>query len=66
MTKEKFKIAWESPNCNITYDDIAECAKAWGLYATPRIHDIEKVRYRVLKVAGCVDAEEYALSEEDV
>lgn len=62
MTKEEFKKRWESGSDGggITYDDIADCAKAWGLYQTPRINRIDMVRYRVLRAAGTVDAEEFA------
>lgn len=32
-TKEEFKKLWEADDegSGITYDDIADCAKAWGL-----------------------------------
>ena len=55
MTKEEFRERWDSDENGggITYDDIADCAKAWGLFATPRIHDIKKVRDAVVKAAGC-------------
>lgn len=61
MTREEFKARWESNDNGggITFNDIAECAKAWGLYATPRTAQIDVVRYRVLVAAGCSDAEEF-------
>lgn len=62
MTKEEFKKRWESDDDGggINFDDIADCAKAWGLYRTPRTAQIDVVRYRVLTAAGTVDAEEFA------
>lgn len=61
MTKKEFKNRWESNDDGggITFDDIADCAKAWGLYSTPRIHDINEVRRAVLKSAGTNDWQEY-------
>lgn len=65
MTKQQFKSRWESDDNGggITFDDIADCAKAWGLFSTPRTCRIDLVRYRVLKAAGTVDAEEFAPEE---
>jgi len=62
MTKQEFKQRWESNDNGggITFDDIAECAKAWGVVSTPRIMQIDRVRYMVLKAAGTYDAEEFA------
>lgn len=55
-TKEKFKEIWESdnsPNGNaITFKDIADCAKAWGLYSNPIIHNIAEVTKAVTDAAG--------------
>jgi len=61
MTKEEFKKRWESGDDGggINFDDIADCAKAWGVDHTPRIHDINNVRYAVLKAANVVDAEDF-------
>ena len=53
-TKEKFKELWESEaGGGITFDDIADCAKEWGLFQTPRIHKINIVANKVLEAAGC-------------
>jgi hypothetical protein len=54
MTKVEFKRRWESDDNGggITFDDIADCAKAWGLFPVPRIHQIDKVAEAVLKAAG--------------
>lgn len=62
MTKEEFKRRWESDKRGggITFEDIAKCVESWGLFLTPRIHQIDRVRYAVLKAAGTVDAEEFA------
>ena len=62
MTKDEFKTRWESNDIGggITFDDIAECAKTWGIYQTPRIHQIDMVRYRVLKAANTNDYKEFA------
>ena len=61
MTREEFKKRWESNDNGggITFDDIADCAKEWGLFSTPRVNQIDTVRYKVLKEAKCIDAEEY-------
>lgn len=62
MTKQEFKQRWESDDDGggITFNDIAECAKAWGIAQTPRTMQIELIRYKVLKAAGTNDAEEFA------
>ncbi len=59
MTREEFKQRWDSPDCDITFDEVADCAKEWGLFERPRINPINTVRYKVLVAAGCSDAEEY-------
>ena len=61
MTKQEFKARWEGDDDGggINFDDIAECAKAWGLFRTPRIARIDAVRYQVLKAADVEDAEAY-------
>jgi hypothetical protein len=53
MSKAEFKKRWEKPDGGgITFDDIADSAKAWRLFSTPRIHEIDKVVEAVLKAAG--------------
>lgn len=61
MDKHEFKVRWESDENGggITFDDIAECAKAWGIAAKPRTMQIDFVRYIVLKAAGTKDAEDF-------
>ena len=54
-TKEEFKRLWESNDQGggITYDDIADCAKDWGLYSNPRCFPLVAVTEAVLDAAGC-------------
>lgn len=59
MTREEFKRRWDAPCCDITFEDIADCAKEWALYSKPKCFPINEVRYRVLIAAGCEDAEDY-------
>lgn len=56
MTKEQFRDRWNSDETGggITYDDIAECAKAWGICSHPKILPITQVRDLVLEAAGCM------------
>ena len=65
MTKDEFKQRWESNDNGggITFDDIAKCALAWGLFSTPRTSRIDLVRHRVLVAADVVDAQDYAPDE---
>jgi hypothetical protein len=53
MNKQEFKQRWESneEGGGITYDDIAECAKAWGLVSNPRACSMDTVTKLVLKAA---------------
>jgi hypothetical protein len=66
MTKEEFKARWEGDDRGggISYDDIANCAVAWGISRTPKTRRIDVIRYQVLVAAGTVDAEEFAPEEE--
>jgi hypothetical protein len=65
MTKEEFKTRWESNDNGggISYDDIANCAVAWGISRTPRTRRIDVIRYQVLVEAGTLDAEEFKPEE---
>lgn len=67
MTQEEFRDKWESDENGggITFDDIAECAKNWGLYSSPRTNPIGDVTYAVLKKAGTNDAELFKPRKED-
>jgi hypothetical protein len=67
MSKEEFKWRWEldDEGDGINFDDIADCAVAWGLFRTPRTSRIDLVRYRVLKAANVVDAEAYNTNREE-
>lgn len=55
LTKEDFKAKWDSDDegGGITYEDIADCAKAWGLFQRPKTCPIDMVSNRVLLAAGC-------------
>lgn len=66
MTKEEFKEKWEADErgSGITYDDIADRAKEWGLYKDPKCYRIEDVTYSVLKAAGCKDADDYRINNQ--
>jgi hypothetical protein len=61
MTKQQFKDKWESDENGggITFNDIADCAVAWGLYSHPKTSPINEVVYNVLSFAQTGDAEEY-------
>ena len=62
-TKEKFKELWESDNGGgITFDDIADCAKDWGICKNPKTSPILKTANRVLVAANC---EKYFEEDED-
>ncbi len=60
-SKEKFKELWEANEngSGITFDDIADCAVAWGISPRPKTRPIDLIRYMVLKAANACDAEEY-------
>jgi len=66
LTKEEFKVRWEGDDNGggINYDDIANCAVAWGISRTPKTRRIDVIRYQVLVAAGTVDAEEFKPEEE--
>lgn len=54
MTKEEFARRWDSNDegGGITFDDVADCAKAWGLYQRPRTRPINEVKEAVVKASG--------------
>ena len=66
MNKEEFKARWESNDNGggINYNDIADCAVAWGISSRPKTSRMDVIRYQVLKAAGTVDAEEFTPDEE--
>jgi hypothetical protein len=53
LTKEKFKELWDAPEDNISMQDVAECAVAWGLYTKPKSHPLNEVLAAVMEYAGC-------------
>lgn len=57
MTKEEFAKRWDSDENGggITYDDIADCAKAWGLFDKPKTRNIQEVVSAVVKASGAKD-----------
>jgi hypothetical protein len=54
-TKAKFREMWDSDDNGggITWDDVADCAKAWGLYSAPMIHPMHEVLMAVCEAAKC-------------
>jgi len=67
MTKQEFKKRWESNDNGggITFNDIADCAIAWGISSSPKALPIAEVRYQVLRSAGTSDAEDFAPQDDD-
>lgn len=61
MDKQQFKTRWESGDDGggITFNDIADCAVAWGISRNPKTEPINRIRYLVLKAAGTEDAEDF-------
>jgi hypothetical protein len=60
MKKEEFKKRWDSDENGggLTMDDVADCAKEWGLYSRPRTAQIDTVLAAVLAAADCKWEEE--------
>jgi len=54
LTKAEFKKRWDSDSTGggITMDDIAECAKEWGLFPAPKVRPAYEVLEAVCKAAG--------------
>lgn len=67
MTKEEFKKRWESDDNGggITHDDIADCAKAWGISHQPKTRPMNLICYQVLVAAGTSDADDFRPEEDD-
>jgi len=55
MTKEEFQKRWDSNENGggITFDDVADCAEAWGVCSRPRTKQINMVVKMVTKAAKC-------------
>lgn len=72
MTKEEFRRRWDSgpDGGGITDDEVADCAKAWGLYDRPRCAQRDHVIMKVVKAAGCRDLpeeeEQMAVDEDEL
>ena len=56
MTKAEFAERWDKDDegDGITGDEICDCAEAWGLFATPRIHPMNEVMAAVVKASGAL------------
>jgi hypothetical protein len=56
MTKAEFAARWDKDDDGdgITGTEICDCAVAWGLYATPRIHPMSEVMAAVVKASGAL------------
>ena len=67
MCKEEFKARWEwdDNGDGISFDDIADCAVAWGISARPKTSRIDVIRYRVLTATKVADAEDYKPMERE-
>lgn len=50
-TKEKFIELWnkDKNGGGLTFDDVADCAKQWGLCSNPRIKVMDEILSLVLK-----------------
>lgn len=59
MTREEFKKRWDSDDSGggITFEDVAICAKDWGLSSRPKTRNIHEVLEMVLSAAGVDDEE---------
>lgn len=57
MTKDEFKKRWESDDNGggITFNDVADCAQAWGVCSHPKTKPMNDVLKKVLEAAGCED-----------
>jgi hypothetical protein len=57
MTQKEFKKRWESDpeGGGITFDDIATCAREWGLCSSPKAKPMDDVVEMVLKAADVKD-----------
>lgn len=65
MSKPEFKARWESNDSggDISFNDISDCAVAWGVSSRPKTARIDVIRYLVLKAAETNDYEEFAPEE---
>lgn len=55
MTKKQFKKRWDSNDegGGITFDDIADCARAWGICSSPKAGPMNEITEKVVKAAEC-------------
>lgn len=52
LSKQEFKDNWESDNCDITWDDITQCAIDWDISSMPKTTRMFLLGNMVLKAAG--------------
>jgi hypothetical protein len=54
MTRKEFKRRWESDDYGggLTFEDVAKCAKDWGIYQRPMLRQMDEVLIKVLRAAG--------------
>ena len=54
MTKQQFRARWESDENggSITFDEVADCAIAWGLCQSPKARPMHVVMRMVVEAAG--------------
>lgn len=57
MTKKEFAKRWDSDEDGggITYEEIADCAIAWGITSHPRRQPMDYVASRVVAASGARD-----------
>lgn len=57
MTPKQFKARWESDDNGggITFNEVADCAKRWGLHAKPFTQPMGRVLADVLEAANVAD-----------
>lgn len=57
MSKAQFRQRWDSnpEGGGITYDDIADCAIAWGITSNPRRQPVDEVARQVVAASGAKD-----------
>lgn len=61
MTKREFKERWESDDIDdgITFEEVANCSRDWGIISHPETVKRDVVLYLVLREAEIPDLEEY-------
>jgi hypothetical protein len=52
FTKEQFVELWNREDCDINWEEIADCAVSWGICSTPKTRQMSRVGNMVLRSAG--------------